>query len=269
MNRRIEIAKHWLLKNKNNVGVGEILKNVFDATCDIKAKKYIDRIQEDEQYHIVYLTGIREPIYYPKTMPFHSLSQVITESFYPSQWHYYEIPETTVSPEDVVVDCGAAEGLFSLLIVNRCAKIYAIEPLPTFVKAMQRTFAHAGNIEILPYGLAESPGVAYMDDNSIASAVSDKGNTRIELKTIDNLFYEQGIAISYLKADLEGFEMNMLRGASKTIAANKPKVAITTYHKKEHAGEIQAFLKDIRPDYNFKLKGIEERDGSPVMLHAW
>jgi FkbM family methyltransferase len=269
MNRRVELAKHWLFTNKNNIGLVEILLNIFDATCTYKAKKFIKGIEEEDQYYKVYLEKVDDPLYYPKKMPLKSLFQVISESFYPTQWHYYEIPETRVGKTDVVVDCGAAEGLFSLLVANKSSKVYAIEPLPSFIKALQTTFKNHKNVEVLPYGLAQASGVAYMDDNSIASSVGSTGNTAIKLETIDNLFYEKGIAINYLKADLEGFEMNMLKGAERTIAANKPKIAITTYHKKEHAKEIEAFLKKVNPAYKIKVKGIEERSGSPVMLHAW
>jgi FkbM family methyltransferase len=269
MNRRIGIAKHWFFTNKNSVGLTEIVKNVFDATCTEKAKKIVTKVEQDEHYYIVYLKNVEYPVYYPIDMPLKSLWQVISESFYPSQWHFYEIPETKVSKNDVVVDCGAAEGLFGLLVANRCSKVYAIEPLPSFVKALQCTFKHFKNVDIMPLGLGDFPGIAYMDDNSIASSIGTEGNTCVKIETLDNLFYEQGIAVSYLKADLEGFEMNMLKGAVRTIKANKPKIAITTYHKKEHAQEIEALLKEIHPTYQVKVKGIEDRNGAPVMLHAW
>jgi predicted LPLAT superfamily acyltransferase len=45
--------------------------------------------------------------------------------------------------------------------------------------------------------------------------------------------------------------------------------AITTYHRREHAQQIAALLKDIHPDYHIFVKGIMPQDGRPVMLHAW
>lgn len=32
---------------------------------------------------------------------------------------------------------------------------------------------------------------------------------------------------------------------------------------------ISEFLRNINPAYQIKMKGIEERAGAPVMLHAW
>ncbi len=68
---------------------------------------------------------------------------------------------------------------------------------------------------------------------------------------------------------MEGYEMIMLAGASDIIREYKPKIAITTYHQEQHARQIQDFLKSIVPSYQIMVKGLEERKGAPVMLHAW
>jgi len=60
---------------------------------------------------------------------------------------------------DVVLDCGAAEGAFALLIAQKCQKVYAIEPHPLFIPAMKKTFHGINNIEILPIGVGEVKGL--------------------------------------------------------------------------------------------------------------
>ena len=61
----------------------------------------------------------------------------------------------------------------------------------------------------------------------------------------------------------------MLNGAKNLIREYKPKIAITTYHNKDHYILISDFLKNINPNYRIKLRGIEGNYGSPVILHAW
>jgi len=269
MNRRIALAKHWLFHSKNQISLFELLAKMLEKTCDIKAKPFIDEISEEGEYLKVKLKDMPDFLYYPKKMALRSLYQVITESTDKKQWHYYEIPETQVMVNDVVVDCGAAEGLFSLMVANRCEEVYAIEPLPQFTLSMEKTFSNYNNVHIIPCALSDKTGSAFIDEHDISSTISSNGSVAVELETIDNLFYRKGIKVNYLKADLEGFEMDMLNGASETIKHSKPKIAITTYHKAEHADEIRRFLLNIHPDYKLKVKGIEERAGAPVMLHAW
>ncbi|QNF34994.1 FkbM family methyltransferase [Adhaeribacter swui] len=269
MNRRIALAKHWFFTNKNGISLTELLTKVFEKTCDLKAKPYIKNITKEGEYYKVELKNVDGILYYPATIALRSLYQVITESTDKEQWHYYEIPETLISPTDVVVDCGAAEGLFSFLVAKRCFKVYAIEPLPAFVASMRLSFTHLNNVEIFQIALSDHPGTAFIDNNDISSSLNKTGNVPVSVQTIDNLFYHKGIIINYLKADLEGYELDMLRGATNTIKQCKPKVAITTYHNATHASEIQKFLLNIHPNYHIKFKGIEERAGAPVMLHAW
>jgi FkbM family methyltransferase len=172
--------------------------------------------------------------------------------------------------EDTVADCGAAEGLFTLTVAHRCRYVFAIEPAPAFVRALERTLAGFTNVSVLPCALAESDGVVRLSAGGITSRVieTDDGQL-VPARAIDSLFVRQGRRLDYLKADLEGAEVSMLRGAIETIRACAPRVAITTYHRREHAGQIAALLRDIHPDYHIFVKGIMPQDGRPVMLHAW
>ena len=137
---------------------------------------------------------------------------------------------------------------------------------------MNKTFENMSNVEIIPVALSNEPGNACMNDNDLTSTVKLHGietEMTTKLETIDNLFYNQNRPITYLKADLEGYEIKMLEGAKKTITEYLPKIAITTYHDPDHAVLITNYLKEISPNYKIKTKGIEKLTGTPIMLHAW
>jgi len=270
VNRRLQVLLHWLSGRKNGVSTTEMIKFLFGRRCERKAKPNIWRVAEDGDYVLVYLNGLERPLYYPKEFAIGSLYQVIAELSYPQDWHYYEIEQTRVAPGDVVVDCGAAEGLFSLLAADRAAKVYAIEPMTRFVEAMRLTFSGFDNVEVLPMALSDQEGTAHISERGISSALNTSGDgAPVEVATLDTLFVERGIPVSYIKADLEGYEFSMLKGARETIKKQSPKIAITTYHVAGHAESIAGYLTDINPRYRIEVKGIEERAGGPVMLHAW
>lgn len=209
-------------------------------------------------------------LYFSKEVPVISLYQTVVEQFYDWHWHYYQLPQTRVGADDIVFDCGSAEGMFAFLNRRSARRIYAFEPLPSFVRGLQRTFAGDPVVVVVPDALAETPGVAYLQEAGISSSLtSTPGGLRVNLDSVDHYCAEHKIEISYLKADLEGYEMNLLRGAAESIHACKPRIAITTYHRKEHAREISDFLKSINPGYRFLLKGICRLNANPIMLHAW
>lgn len=267
---RFKVLKNFLFKKRNGVTVPELSKFFFAPSYAAKAKRVIERLEHGEVYNTVYFRGFDKPLYYPSSFPYKSMEQVIGEAFYEDNWHFYEVPETRVSPRDIVVDCGAAEGLFSFLISSRCERLYLIEPVKKFCDALAKTFAGQQHVEILSIALSDRTGTAVISDNNISSSLSVAGNgSKVEVTTLDKLFFEKRLPVSYIKIDLEGYDVLALEGAKELIKANKPKIAVTTYHAYEHAEQITQLLRSLVPEYQIKVKGIFQETGSPVMLHAW
>ena len=267
---RLKVLNYWLFSNKNNVKIIELLNFFFDKSYHSKAQAIVKKIISMDEYYLVYLNNFKNPLYYPKDFSIKSLEQVIVESFYPKNWHYYEIPQTKVTKEDVVVDCGAAEGLFGFLVIDRCKKLYLVEPLPAFCKVMEKTFEENNNAKIIPVALSNKETTLKIFEHDISSSLSDvNGDTEVKVTTLNKLFYEKEEKITYFKIDLEGYDYDALLGAENLIRKNKPKIAVTTYHKFLNAELIASYLKSLVPEYNIITKGIYQETGCPIMLHAW
>jgi FkbM family methyltransferase len=200
-------------------------------------------------------------------MDLNLLYTIATQLSDPCHWHYYESPETPVTANDVVVDCGAGEGLFGLLVARRCQAVYLVEPLPDLIVVLKQTFSRFQNVTILPVALSDHSGQGYLVEDGVNSSLSDsKQGLVVKLMTLDNLFHDKDQPVSYIKGDLEGHEMQVLAGAQNTIRRYRPKIAMTTYHSREHGQEMTDFLKAVDPAYRVKLTGLPHH---PVMLHAW
>lgn len=270
--RRIQIASRWLRGQRNGVSASELAQFLAGPTCAVASRKFIESTEQRDDSLVVHLRGLDRPLIWPNDQPLYALQMVLSEALDRRNWHYYEIPQTRVTPADVVADCGAAEGIFSLLVQPRAAHVYAIEPAPHWTRPLERTFEGASNVTVLPVALGDLPGRAYLSGGALDSAVSEAktaGAPEVAVETIDRLFIDRDRPLTYLKADLEGFELAMLAGAERTIARYRPKIAITTYHVAEHAAEVAAFLHRVDPRYRVHTKGIDAITGSPVMLHAW
>ena len=269
MNRRMAILLHWLRGRRNGVGGAELLRFLKAPPARVRARRLIEAIDEDTGMYRVHLLGLEEPLVWPKSVDLSWLYVVLAEQGYPGDWHFYEVPETSVRPDDVVADCGAAEGLFALLVARRAKRVYAVEPLPLWVECMRQTFERMDNVQILPCALSDQTGLLRLQSRGLSSRVDRDGDIEVPVETVDNLFLSRGIEVSYLKADLEGHDFKMLQGARHTIAKYAPRIAVTTYHDPAHAGLMMDFLRSLNGRYRFKTKGIETAFGVPVMLHAW
>lgn len=181
---------------------------------------------------------------------------------------YFGIPEFCYSnPNEIFLDAGAFVGdTIEKFIYNTCAtfkKIYGFEPGEKQFKAMKLRMnrlieewsINNENIILEKIGLSNYIGNTYFEtSSSITSNFVTKNSTenQIIINTIDN--YLNGEPITFLKADVEGEELNMLKGASETIKKYKPKMAISVYHKPNDLITIPQYIKKIVPEYRLALR---------------
>lgn len=72
-----------------------------------------------------------------------------------------------------------------------------------------------------------------------------------------------------IKLDVEGAERASLEGARQTIAAERPALAISLYHRTSDIFEIPLFLRSIHPDYKFSLRRVRCVPGWEITLFAY
>lgn len=71
--------------------------------------------------------------------------------------------------------------------------------------------------------------------------------------------------ITFIKMDIEGAEKEALVGAQNIIRNQKPKLAISIYHKKEDIWELPALLLEMNPEYQFYLRHYSLREAETVL----
>jgi FkbM family methyltransferase len=255
----------------------DVVKDICKLPCTRIGPTFIEQIDDDGEYLSVKIRTVSTRLFWHKSLPLFDLYKVVTECFYEGDSHFYEVPQTRVAQNDVVLDCGAAEGIFSLRVLERARHIIAFEPHPLFIESMRKTFAqHISKVSIQPYALSNVEERAFLRGSSlygtvVADAATVAGNIPIQCTTIDKWSEQSGLRVDYIKGDLESFEYKVLQGGSKTIRRDKPKIALTVYHPGNDWRQIYEFLRSLVPEYSYRLKGISynNRKVRPVMIHLW
>jgi FkbM family methyltransferase len=270
--RRFTIARKWardrLRGRAGHVPLREMLGFMCQGREGRRGLKFIVQMRDEGEWVAVSLRGYEGTLYWPKDDPLGALSLILDEQLGRDKWHAYVTPETPLGSDEVVVDCGASEGLFSFLHQEACRRIILVEPNPIYVKALEKTFAGNRKVTIAPVALGSVSGQVKFSLRGVASKVSEEGEYPVAIRRLDDLLEELNSPASFIKADLEGFELDFLEGARATIARHHPKIAITTYHHPDHPRRIAEFLRCICPDYEVRLKGYTA-GSEAIMLHAW
>ena len=70
----------------------------------------------------------------------------------------------------------------------------------------------------------------------------------------------EGKRITFIKMDIEGAEYEALLGARKLIEINRPRMAISVYHKYEDFVTLADLVLKMHPDYriSFRHYGFDE-----------
>lgn len=173
---------------------------------------------------------------------------------------YAHPPHVTVRPTDVVLDGGACYGETAIWFARQGARVYAFEPNPSSVALLRKNVERAGlgaQIVSIPSALGRTNGqlaFQHMAENPTGSSFAQKTDANtfaVAVCTVDDWCQKQLVTPTWIKLDVEGAEMDALCGAAKTIAAHGPTITVALYHTLAHMWEIPAYLRQLRPDYQF------------------
>lgn len=116
------------------------------------------------------------------------------------------------------------------------------------------------NVHIIPKGVLDHSGtLCFSAEGTSGSHISELGE-QIEVTTIDEALH--GVNVTFIKMDIEGAELQALKGAKETIQRCKPKLAICVYHRREDLITIPQYIQSLNAGYklyfrNYSPHGLE------------
>jgi FkbM family methyltransferase len=167
---------------------------------------------------------------------------------------------------DGVIDVGANRGQFTLACRAELPgiPIVAFEPIPAEAATFRRVHGQAAQVRLVESALGETAGQAtlHMSQSADSSSLLPIGRRQTELfqntaevgtitvavNRLDDLAdYWQGRRHQLLKLDVQGFELNVLRGATATLQSCAYVYAecseVALYDGQALRAEVEAFLK--------------------------
>lgn len=183
---------------------------------------------------------------------------------------YFDNEIVKFGQQEIFLDCGCFDFETSLIFSQKCPsykKIICFEPNVDNRKVIRQKVEQLSmdNIELLPYGVWNKRDTLYFEGNGSSVMVSNEGKEEVEVVSIDEVIKDK---VTFIKMDIEGSEMNALRGAAKTIVENKPRLAISVYHKPEDILEIPAYILSLVPEYRIYLRHYSNYFATETVVYA-
>ena len=184
-------------------------------------------------------------------------------------------------PDWVVLDCGANIGYYSILFARLCSKgkVYAFEPTRT-VDMLVGNLRHCGvenQVEVIPLALGAAIG-DFKED--ICRLWGSPPERRVySFTTIDAFVTERSVRVDAIKIDVDSFDLEVLRGATRTLLDQDPFVMVELNHalslRQQSVPEALKFMAGLgyrecesydNENFLFKRSTDTRREGTDIVV---
>lgn len=180
---------------------------------------------------------------------------VFTEIYHKRVYEY--IPDFIPRSGWTVFDLGANIGIFAVQQAQRGAKVYAFEPNPDCYRRLSATVRNnnlESSVRVFKLGLGSSSGQGTLrvrDGFTVAGTVVPhtsnetpaNANDSVTIASLDSVVPSLDIArIDLLKIDTEGAEVEILRGAMRTLG--RVERVVMEYHSLEQLQSVTILLQE-------------------------
>jgi FkbM family methyltransferase len=160
--------------------------------------------------------------------------------------------------QEIFVDAGGFDGETTLEFIKRCPSykaIYFFEPDRENLQIAMERLGSFRDIYFYNIGLYNSTKrVGFKFDKS-ASMICEEGEKEIDVDRLDNIL--KG-SVTFIKMDIEGAEREALEGAKDLIIRNRPKLAISAYHRFDDFWRIPELVLSISDNYSVYMRHYTE-----------
>lgn len=173
----------------------------------------------------------------------------------------------SIKDDDVIIDAGAYPGEFTVYAARKAKKVIALEPDHQNAEKLRNNIKYNGldNVVVIERALWDSTEEKlFASRNDPKSTIDEEGDDSVSATTVDTLLEKLDIdKIDFIKIDIEGAEVEALKGADRAIKETEPFFAIATYHERDGEKTFQK-IEDMLSE-----KGYNPQTGFSDHLTTW
>lgn len=177
-----------------------------------------------------------------------------------------------IKPDITVLDIGADIGYYTLLfakLVGPKGKVYSFEPIPKAKWYLDENIKNnkLNNVETFSFALFDKQGHVCLEDPFIKSKINlskktlRKNDIMVEMKIFDSWRPNEIIEkVDLVKIDVEGAEMNILRGMKATLQNERPSILVEVHpYQLKSFGFTASDLVEFLTTFAYKITPINKK----------
>lgn len=161
-----------------------------------------------------------------------------------------------VDPDRLAIDIGAAEGVYAWHLKRLAHKCIAFEPNPVMAKLVRRRLpcvelhecalssrAYTARLRI-PVGNVPLTGLGTIETANDLAEFAVVKNIDVQSRTLDSFHFR---SVGFMKIDVEGHEIDVLRGARETLVRDRPVllIEIEERHRPNALSSVARYLSAV------------------------
>lgn len=174
---------------------------------------------------------------------------------------------------DIVFDIGANLGAYTMLFAQWAGaegRVYAFEPESEPFKGLLRLLdvnGLASRVVAIPAAVAASEGSAAFRADPVhgSSRLAEAGEIRVPTVTVDDVCQREQVMPRLIKIDVEGAELEVLRGARETIRSGGAALKLYVEMHPTLWTDFAAMRKALEAEFALLGRRAERLDGDPAI----
>ena len=186
-----------------------------------------------------------------------------------SEPEQFNTAKSLIPKTGICFDIGANVGLYTLLFSKYSKFVYAFEPLPRNISYLYRTLAlnNAVNVLVVPYAVSEENGFAWFQEGEHTSEgkLDKKGTQPVAVISLDYFIEKIKKYPQILKIDVEGAELDVLKGANNLLSNQKPIILLST-HGDQLKTKCIEYLKKLNYQQFIPINASTIKEASELLI---
>lgn len=237
------------------------VKLIEDVKANVSKYEEVYKLLSDEKSRNVFMDILTWKISLDS-------SKLVDANYESSNEQYFE-PFKFLTKDEVFVDCGGFIGDSTMALLRHVGggvkKVFLYDADSVNIEKAKENLKDIHDVVYRNVGVGKSHQFSFFAQNGLSSSAfteDDQNGKKVEIVTIDEDIDEK---VTFVKMDIEGFELQALQGAARHIKEDRPCLAICLYHKPEDMWELPLYISGLVDNYDYYIRHYTLYHGESVL----